>query len=334
MQSLQDAANLAKVSTEHLIEEIQRRLRCANKQEKKTIFIGPPGSGKGTQAPIIKEEYCLCHLSTGDMLRAAVKAGTELGQAAKGIMEKGLVLLLPHGYDAAGPEHSSGRLERFLQLSNDHPFPPSRPPSHPPPVNMHILNCTTPAQYFHALRRQLLRPFRKPLVLMTPKTLLRHPRAVSSLPEMEIGTTFQPVLASTLDGRPWKGRLKGSGGDEREGGREGGLEGGREGRLPPHELSPFPRSALAPFLPPALPPPSSPTTYFLGARGTLERGRLGLHLLPPPSLPPCPDLHGPPPLPTPAVGTREGHTEERERLLTTLWENVREGGAAGRLDEA
>jgi 2-oxoglutarate dehydrogenase complex dehydrogenase (E1) component-like enzyme len=207
-----------------------------------------------------------------------------------------------------------------------------------------------------------LLPFLPPFLLSC-----RHPRAVSSLPEMEIGTTFQPVLASTLDGRPWKGRLKGSGGDEREGGREGGLEGGREGRLPPmvllcsgkiyydivkdaegrkdldpsqilllrlEELSPFPRSALAPFLPPALPPPSSPTTYFWVQEEPLNAGAwafISSHLRP--SLPALTYI-GPPPLPTPAVGTREGHTEERERLLTTLWENVREGGAAGRLDEA
>ncbi|EWM24096.1 2-oxoglutarate e1 subunit [Nannochloropsis gaditana] len=224
---------------------------------------------------------------------------------------------------------------------------------------MHILNCTTPAQYFHALRRQLLRPFRKPLVLMTPKTLLRHPSAVSSLPEMEIGTTFQPVLASTLDGRPWKGGLKGREGDEREGGREGRLPPtvllccgkiyydivkDAEGRkdLDPsqilllrlEELSPFPRSALAPFLPPALPLPSSPTTYFWVQEEPWNAGAwafISSHLRP--SLPALTYI-GPPPLPTPAVGTREGHAEERERLLTTLWENVREGGAADRLDEA
>ncbi len=92
----------------------------------------------------------------------------------------GLVMLLPHGYEGQGPEHSSARLERFLQLSADQ--------------NMQVVNLTTPAQLFHALRRQIHRPFRKPLVVMSPKSLLRHPRAVSTLGDLA-EQTFQTVLA-------------------------------------------------------------------------------------------------------------------------------------------
>ncbi len=91
----------------------------------------------------------------------------------------GLTMLLPHGYEGQGPEHSSARLERFLELCAED--------------NLQVCNLTTPAQLFHALRRQLHRRFRKPLVLMSPKSLLRHKLAVSSVPELTDGT-FMPVL--------------------------------------------------------------------------------------------------------------------------------------------
>jgi len=98
----------------------------------------------------------------------------------KWLRMSGLVCLLPHGYEGQGPEHSSARLERFLQMCAED--------------NMQVANCTTPANYFHILRRQLKRDFRKPLVLMTPKSLLRHKRAVSRLNEMGPETTFHRVL--------------------------------------------------------------------------------------------------------------------------------------------
>jgi len=83
------AVNLSKVATVELIAEVQRRMTCAERKETRTIFFGPPGAGKGTQAPRMRDEYCLCHLSTGDMLRAAIKNGSEMGLKAKKIMDAG-----------------------------------------------------------------------------------------------------------------------------------------------------------------------------------------------------------------------------------------------------
>ena len=98
----------------------------------------------------------------------------------KWLRMSGLVCLLPHGYEGQGPEHSSARLERFLQMCAED--------------NMQVANCTTPANYFHILRRQLKREIRKPLILMTPKSLLRHKRATSRLDEFATGTSFHRVL--------------------------------------------------------------------------------------------------------------------------------------------
>ncbi|MEL6200751.1 MAG: 2-oxoglutarate dehydrogenase E1 component [Pseudomonadota bacterium] len=98
----------------------------------------------------------------------------------KWLRMSGLVCLLPHGYEGQGPEHSSARLERFLQMCAED--------------NMQVANCTTPANYFHILRRQLKRPFRKPLILMTPKSLLRHKRATSTLSEMSGDSQFHRLL--------------------------------------------------------------------------------------------------------------------------------------------
>ncbi|GHF19670.1 2-oxoglutarate dehydrogenase subunit E1 [Kordiimonas sediminis] len=110
---------------------------------------------------------------------------------AKWLRMSGLVMLLPHGYEGQGPEHSSARLERYLQLSAED--------------NWQVANCTTPANYYHILRRQMHRKFRKPLILMTPKSLLRHKKCTSGLEEFGPGSQFHRVL--------WDDAEKGGGSD-------------------------------------------------------------------------------------------------------------------------
>jgi len=99
----------------------------------------------------------------------------------------GIVLLLPHGFEGQGPEHSSARLERFLHLSADD--------------NLQVVYPSTPAQYFHCLRRQVLRSWRKPLIVITPKSLLRHPKAVSTLEDCAKGS-FQTIVPDTSNAKP------------------------------------------------------------------------------------------------------------------------------------
>ena len=104
---------------------------------------------------------------------------------SKWLRMSGLVMLLPHGFEGQGPEHSSARLERYLQLCAED--------------NWQVCNITTPANYFHALRRQIRRDFRKPLVIVTPKSLLRHKQAVSKLEDFGPGSSFNRVLPETGD---------------------------------------------------------------------------------------------------------------------------------------
>jgi 2-oxoglutarate dehydrogenase E1 component len=100
---------------------------------------------------------------------------------SKWLRANGLVMLLPHGYEGQGPEHSSARLERYLQLCAED--------------NIQVANCTTPANYFHILRRQMHRGFRKPLIIMTPKSLLRHKRAVSKAEDFQGASHFMRILS-------------------------------------------------------------------------------------------------------------------------------------------
>jgi 2-oxoglutarate dehydrogenase E1 component len=131
------------------------------------------------------ETLVLWEAQFGDFANAAqviIDQFLAAGRAKWG-QESRLVLLLPHGYEGQGPEHSSARLERFLQLCAEN--------------NMRVVNCSTPAQYFHMLRRQALLAEARPIVVMTPKSLLRHPRAVAQLSELEQGR-FQRVMDDAL----------------------------------------------------------------------------------------------------------------------------------------
>jgi 2-oxoglutarate dehydrogenase E1 component len=102
----------------------------------------------------------------------------------KWLRMNGLVMLLPHGHEGQGPEHTSARLERFLELCADE--------------NMQVVNCTTPASFFHVLRRQIKRNYRKPLIVMAPKSLLRHKLVISELKDFDSGTKFLPVISETV----------------------------------------------------------------------------------------------------------------------------------------
>ncbi|KRZ75757.1 2-oxoglutarate dehydrogenase, mitochondrial, partial [Trichinella papuae] len=118
---------------------------------------------------------------------------------AKWIRQSGIVCLLPHGYEGMGPEHSSARLERFLQLCNDDEERMRAPGpefegGQLMDSNMIVANCTTPANFFHLLRRQMLMPFRKPLIVMTPKSLLRHPEARSPFDDYLENTRFKRLI--------------------------------------------------------------------------------------------------------------------------------------------
>ena len=112
----------------------------------------------------------------------------------KWLRMSGLVMLLPHGYEGQGPEHSSARLERYLQMCAED--------------NMQVTNISTPANYFHALRRQIHRKVRKPLIIMSPKSLLRHPLCVSTLEEMGEGTYFHRVLWDDAQYKPESTKIK------------------------------------------------------------------------------------------------------------------------------
>eukprot|EP01099_Mayorella_cantabrigiensis_P002554 TRINITY_DN2115_c0_g1_i1.p1 TRINITY_DN2115_c0_g1~~TRINITY_DN2115_c0_g1_i1.p1 ORF type:complete len:420 (-),score=79.48 TRINITY_DN2115_c0_g1_i1:351-1610(-) len=117
--------------------------------------------------------------------------------------QSGIVVLLPHGYEGQGPEHSSARIERFLQLTNEdeEAFPQNLEmiKKKTATINMQVVNCTTPANFFHVLRRQCHRDYRKPLIVFTPKSLLRHKLCVSSMEELATDQKFRRVLPDTSD---------------------------------------------------------------------------------------------------------------------------------------
>jgi 2-oxoglutarate dehydrogenase E1 component len=220
----------------------------------------------------------------------------------------GLVLLLPHGFEGQGPEHSSARMERFLQLAAAD--------------NLQIVYPTTPAQYFHCLRRQMLRSWRKPLVVMTPKSLLRHPKVVSSLDELAQGR-FQRILPDAWASKeaPIQRVLLCTGKIYYE------LEECREktrredvALIRLEQLYPLPRSqveaALSPYKPgtPAVWVQEEPANMAAWAHLRLEFGEKLLGRFP---------FTGvtPPPAASPTTGSHRRHKQEQSELLQRAFDN-------------
>jgi len=150
---------------------------------------------------------CLWEAQFGDFANAAQIIIDQFiaGSETKWMRPTGLVLLLPHGMDGVGPEHSSARVERFLQMVNSQAWSRGSPSVSSSkdkclrePVNMIVAEPSTPANYFHLLRRQIVRDYKKPLIVIAPKTLLRHPEALSPLSSLGPGTCFQSVLSDPI----------------------------------------------------------------------------------------------------------------------------------------
>jgi len=228
---------------------------------------------------------------------------------SKWLRMSGLVCLLPHGYEGQGPEHSSARLERFLQLYAEH--------------NMQIVYPSTPASYFHALRRQLHRNFRKPLIVMTPKSLLRHKRCTSTLAEMAEGSSFHRVLFDRFPGdgdRQVKRVILCSGKvyyDLKAAAEEHGID-ERVALVRLEELAPFPETVLAQEL-----ARYAKDTDFVWCQE--EPRNMGAWFFVQPRLSnmleehgfskPRPIYAGRPPAASPATGFNAQHQREQERLV-------------------
>jgi len=170
-----------------LVEGQKRRLELANSILSEEAVLGFE-YGFSVENP---DNFVIWEAQFGDFFNGAqiiIDTFVSSGEA-KWLLQSPLTMLLPHGMDGMGPEHSSCRIERFLQMTDS-----DETGVDGDNVNMQVANPTTPAQYFHLLRRQMVRNFRKPLVVMAPKMLLRYPACVSTLDDMAPGTSFLPVL--------------------------------------------------------------------------------------------------------------------------------------------